>query len=397
MQPAELFERARALLPELLCWRRELHRRAELGFQEHETSAYLAAMLRDMGIALRTGVGGTGIIGVIGSGAPAIGLRGDMDALPILEVSDAPYVSQHPGVMHACGHDGNMTIVLGAARLLSELPDRPAAEFRVLLQPSEENQDAEGKSGAMRLLEEGALQGLDYVIGQHVHSDVPVGQVRISPGYVMASADAFEATITGHGAHGAYPHQSVDPIFLLGQLIPAVQGIVARRIKPQEPAVVTIGAVHAGLAGNVIPERVTLAGTLRAYNPEVRQQLWDELERAFGVVRALGGDYTLKIHGGYPATHNEAMVAETIAAVAREMAGDAAVGAMEPSMGAEDFSLMTQAVPGAMFQTGVALPGPLRPHHNERFDLDEAGLVLGVAVMAAAALRLAERHGKGQG
>lgn len=260
-----------------------------------------------------------------------------------------------------------------------------------MLQPSEENQDADGQSGAMRMLAEGALEGLDYVIGQHVHSDVPVGQVRVSPGYIMASADSFEATLTGRGAHGAYPHQSVDPIFLLGQVIAAVQGIVARRVKPQEPAVVTIGAVHGGLAENVIPERVTLAGTLRAYSPAVRDQLWQELERAMSVARALGGDYTLRIEGGYPATHNDAVVAETIAQVARELGGDEAVAAMEPSMGAEDFGLMTAAVPGAMFQTGVALPGPLRPHHSETFDLDEQGLVLGVAVMAATALRLAER------
>ncbi|NLX37865.1 MAG: amidohydrolase [Chloroflexi bacterium] len=391
MQPAQLMARAQALAPELLRWRRDLHQRAELGFQEHETAAYLASTLEAVGVRVRTGVAKTGLVGALGTGRPAIGLRGDMDALPIVEANDMPHTSRREGVMHACGHDGNMTVVLGAARLLAELTDRPAAEFRFLLQPSEENQDADGKSGAMRMLEEGALEGLDYVIGQHVHSDVPVGQIRISPGYIMASADAFEATITGRGAHGAYPHQSIDPIFLLGQVIPAVQGIVARRVKPQEPAVVTIGAVHSGLAGNVIPERVTLAGTLRAYSPAVRDLLWSELDRALSVARALGGDYTLRIDGGYPATHNNAVVAETIVQVARELAGEGAVGSMEPSMGAEDFSLMAAAVPGAMFQTGVALPGPLRPHHSETFDLDEQGLVLGVAVMAATALRLAER------
>ncbi len=391
MQPAQLMARAQALAPELLRWRRDLHQRAELGFQEHETAAYLASTLEAVGVKVRTGVAKTGLVGALGTGRPAIGLRGDMDALPIVEANDMPHTSRREGVMHACGHDGNMTVVLGAARLLAELTDRPAAEFRFLLQPSEENQDADGKSGAMRMLEEGALEGLDYVIGQHVHSDVPVGQIRISPGYIMASADAFEATITGRGAHGAYPHQSIDPIFLLGQVIPAVQGIVARRVKPQEPAVVTIGAVHSGLAGNVIPERVTLAGTLRAYSPAVRDLLWSELDRALSVARALGGDYTLRIDGGYPATHNNAVVAETIVQVARELAGEGAVGSMEPSMGAEDFSLMAAAVPGAMFQTGVALPGPLRPHHSETFDLDEQGLVLGVAVMAATALRLAER------
>jgi len=391
MQPAQLMARAQALAPELLRWRRDLHQRAELGFQEHETAAYLASTLEAVGVKVRTGVAKTGLVGALGTGRPAIGLRGDMDALPIVEANDMPHTSRREGVMHACGHDGNMTVVLGAARLLAEMTDRPAAEFRFLLQPSEENQDADGKSGAMRMLEEGALEGLDYVIGQHVHSDVPVGQIRISPGYIMASADAFEATITGRGAHGAYPHQSIDPIFLLGQVIPAVQGIVARRVKPQEPAVVTIGAVHSGLAGNVIPERVTLAGTLRAYSPAVRDLLWSELDRALSVARALGGDYTLRIDGGYPATHNNAVVAETIVQVARELAGEGAVGSMEPSMGAEDFSLMAAAVPGAMFQTGVALPGPLRPHHSETFDLDEQGLVLGVAVMAATALRLAER------
>jgi len=388
MTPPDLYQRAQDLLPQLSAWRRDLHAHPELGFEEVRTAAQVAAALKEMGIAVETGVGVTGVVGRLGSGHPAIGLRGDMDALPLQEANDVPYCSENPNVMHACGHDGNTTIVLGAAKLLSTMPSRPAGEIRFLFQPSEENQDSEGKSGAQRMIEDGALEGLDAIVGQHVDSLTPVGRVQLASGYAMASADSFEATIIGSGAHGAMPHTGVDPVYILSHVIQAIHAIVARRIDPIQPAVISIGSVHSGLAGNIIPERVQLNGTIRSFDPEVRKQLWAELERALGVSRALGGDYTLAIQGGYPSTFNHASVADVIAASARDLIGPDGVETMEPTMGAEDFSLMSQKAPAAMFMTGVEIEGDTRQHHNETFDMDERGLAVGAAVMAETTCRL---------
>jgi len=382
-----LYDRAREIQPQLTAWRRTLHQYPELGFEELRTAVVVANALRRMGLSVDTGVGGTGVVARLGEGHPAIGLRGDMDALPIHEGNDVPYASRNEGVMHACGHDGNTTILLGAAKLLCEMDDRPKGEIRFLFQPSEENEDAQGKSGAERMIEAGALDGLDAVIGQHVNSLLPVGQIEVASGYVMAAADSFEATIIGKGAHGAEPHTGVDPIYILGYVIQAINGIVARRIAPTRPAVVTIGAVHSGLAGNVIPERVRMVGTIRSYDPETRQALWDELDQAMAITRALGGDYTLHIQPGYPATCNAQPLVELVRQATTDLAGAAALKELEPQMGAEDFSLMSEVVPGAMFMTGVEIAGDTRLHHSEYFDLDESGLSLGVAVMAETACR----------
>jgi len=394
MRKHNLYQQAQDLLPQLSAWRRDLHAHPELGFEEVRTAAQVAAALEEMGIAVETGVGVTGVVGRLGSGHPAIGLRGDMDALPLQEANDVPYCSQNANVMHACGHDGNTTIVLGAAKLLSTMPDRPAGEIRFLFQPCEENQDAEGKSGAQRMIEDGALEGLDAIVGQHVDSLTPVGRVQLASGYAMASADSFEATIIGSGAHGAMPHTGVDPIYILSHVIQAIHAVVARRIDPIRPAVISIGSVHSGLAGNIIPERVTLNGTIRSFDPNVRQQLLDELEKAFGVARALGGNYELRTQGGYPATFNHASVADVIAASARDVVGPDCVEVMEPTMGAEDFSLMSQQAPAAMFMTGVEIEGDTRQHHNETFDMDERGLAVGAAVMAEASCRLLQSLAK---
>ncbi len=381
-------DKARSIEDLIIAWRRDIHMHPELGFEEVRTSRLVADTLRDMGIEVEVGVGKTGVVARLGEGKPAIGIRADMDALPIQEENNVPYASQTPGVMHACGHDAHTAMLLGVAKMLNEMPDRPAGEIRLLFQPCEEKQDSEGKSGASRMIDDGALQGLDAVIALHVASEDPAGKIEIGSGYLMAAADRFIATITGVGCHGASPHTGVDPIFLQAQVVNAIQGIVSRRVKPIEPAVITIGSIHGGNAHNVIPAEVKLEGTIRSYSEETRQLLHGELDKAFSIVRAMGGDYTLTIKQGYPSLNNHQKVAELIRQVAVESLGEAALKPAEPTMGAEDFAYMIQKAPGAMFFLGARIGDEHRPHHSPVFNIDESVLHIGAAMLAETACRL---------
>jgi amidohydrolase len=389
-----MLERARTLQDQIVAWRREVHMHPELGFQEHRTAQLVADALRAMGLRVETGVGKTGVVGYLGEGRPAVGIRADMDALPLQETNDVPYASQTPGVMHACGHDAHVGILLGVALLLSEMEDRPAGEMRFLFQPCEEAWDDECKSGAQRMIEDGALAGLDAVIALHVDSETTAGKVEIGSGFNSAAVDSFNAIIVGTGCHGAYPHTGVDPIFILAQVINAIHGVRARRINPVRPAVISIGSVHAGEASNVIPNEVRLSGTIRSYDDETRQQLWEELEKALHLARALGGDYELEIQKGFPAVYNDPGVAEIIRQVVEEMVGPEGLHPSEPGMGAEDFSYMAREAPGAMFSLGAQIGQEQRPHHSPIFDVDESVFPLGAAVLAETACRLLKLKGQ---
>jgi amidohydrolase len=388
MEYTNVLERAQELKDQIVAWRRDIHIHPELGFQEYRTAKLVAETLTSMGIEAETGVGITGVVARIGEGRPAIGIRADMDALPILEANEVPYASQTANVMHACGHDAHTAILLGVAKMLNEMPDRPPGEIRLLFQPSEEAQDAEGKSGAIRMIEDGALENLDAVIALHVSSGTPSGKVEIRSGYAMANVDSFYATVLGTGGHGASPHHGTDPIFMFAQLVNVIHGIRARRINPVRPAVISIGAVHAGDATNVIPAEVKLNGTIRSYDDETRKQLRDELEKAFGVVRALGGDYTLRFEDGYDATYNDPAVCELMENVATEMMGADKLHPAEAGMGAEDFGYMTRKAPGAMFFLGAQYDEKSRPHHTPVFDIDEASFPVGAAMLAETTVRL---------
>jgi amidohydrolase len=388
MEYTNVLERANELKDQIVAWRRDIHVHPELGFQEFRTAKLVAETLTSMGIEAETGVGKTGVVARIGEGRPAIGIRADMDALPILEENEVPYASQTPNVMHACGHDAHTAILLGVAKMLNEMPDRPPGEIRLLFQPSEEAQDAEGKSGAIRMIEDGALENLDAVIALHVSSGTPSGKVEIRRGYAMANVDSFYASILGTGGHGASPHQGTDPIFMFAQLVNVIHGIRARRINPIRPAVISIGAVHAGDATNVIPAEVKFNGTIRSYDDETRQQLRDELEKAFGIVRAMGGDYTLRFEDGYDATYNDPDVCKLMEDVATEMIGADKLYPPEASMGAEDFGYMTRKAPGAMFMLGAQYDDKNRPHHTPVFDIDENSFPIGAAMLAETTVRL---------
>lgn len=385
---SSILERARGLQETMVAWRRDIHMHPEISFQEYRTARLVAEALHEMGIEAETGVGKTGVVGRLGEGRPVIGIRADMDALPIHEANDVPYRSQTPGAMHACGHDAHTAILLGVARLLADMPDRPAGEIRFLFQPSEENEDDEGKSGATRMIEDGAMEGVDAVIALHVASGIPAGKIRTGGGYASAAVDSFEATITGEGCHGAYPQYGTDPIYILAQVINAVHGIRARRISPVRAAVISIGSVHGGDANNVIPDSVKINGTIRSFDEETRQKLWDELDRAMSVARALGGDYTLSIRRGYPAMYNDPGVSDLIEQVTIDLFGEEHLYSEETGMGAEDFSYMTRLAPGAMFNLGAKLDSVNRPHHSPIFDLDESVLHIGAAMLAETARRL---------
>ena len=386
-----VMDRAQEIADQIVAWRRDIHQHPELGFQEYRTAKLVAEALTAMGIEAETGVGITGVVARIGEGSPKIGTRADMDALPIQEANATAYASQTPNVMHACGHDAHTAILLGVARILNGMENRPPGEIRLLFQPSEEMQDKEGKSGAMRMIDDGALEGLDHVLALHVASGLESGKVEIRSGYGHANCDSFFATIYGTGGHGAAPHRGTDPVFMLAQLINVIYGITARRIDPTRPAVISIGGIHGGDASNVIPAEITINGTIRSYDDETRVRLRDEVQKAFEMVRSLGGDYKLEFEIGYDAAYNDPEVSDLIREVTVDLLGEGHLQNPEPGMGAEDFGYMTRLAPGAMFMLGAKYDEQNRAHHTPVFDIDEGSFPIGAAILAEAVVRLLER------
>lgn len=387
-----MLDQAKQLLPELIKLRRDFHRHPELNFKETRTARVVAETLQEIGgIRITTGVGKTGVVGEMGHGdGPTIAIRADMDALPITEETGLPFASENPGVMHACGHDAHMAILLGVAHLLKDAFARENLPGRVrfLFQPAEEESDAEGLSGAPRMIADGALEDVDAVIALHVMSTHRAGEVAVASGWFSATVDTFEAWLTARGGHGAYPHEAGDPIWMLGPVLSALHGIVSRRVNPLQPAVVSLGQVHAGTTSNVIPPEVYLHGTLRSFDPAVREQLIAEVERALSVARPLGGDYRLNVQRGYPAGWNSPTVAGWLSKITSDLVGGNALVTQPMGMGAEDFSYMCQQAPGAMFLLGAALAdGVERAHHTNIFNIDETVMPLGAAILAETARR----------
>jgi len=386
-----MLQRAQALRERLIEIRRAIHRQPELGFQEFKTAQLVTDTLTEMGIQVETGVGLTGVVGYLGQGGPTIALRADMDALPIQELNDVPYASQVPGVMHACGHDAHVACLLGAAMLLSETELK--GEVRFIFQPSEEEQDEEGKSGATRMVEDGVMEGVDAVVALHTHVDTLAGTIDLMPGPMMATVDTFRGAILGQACHGAYPHKGTDAIVLAAQVIMAIQTIVSRRIRPLDSGVITVGIIQGGTKTNIVADRVELAGTIRSFKPEIRQQIFGELERAYSVTRALGGDYELKIIPGYPATTNDEALTEFVRRVGVDLLGPDKVGEAKAEMGAEDFSFLAACAPGCFFRLGVGFPDEEpRRGHNPYFDVNEDALPVGAAVLAEVARRYLEQN-----
>lgn len=377
------------MLPGLVADRRYLHENPELGCEEFVTSAFVIDRLKALGVEdIQTGINVTGVTGLIrgtkeGAGRVVL-VRADMDALPILEENDVEYRSKIDGKMHACGHDAHTAILLGLARVLMDRRDQFSGAVKVLFQPSEER----GPGGAKDMIAAGVLENphVDAVFALHMAQDLPLGTISIREGAALASADGFKVTIQGKGGHGAHPDKTVDPVVVGAHLITALQTIVSRNVDPIESAVVTVGALHTGLAGNVIPDTAELVGTVRTLNTDVQTMIVGRLEELVtGLCAAMGATGTLEYQYGVPPTINAAEAAKLIRGVAGTIVGEDKVVSPPPSMGGEDFSYFLMERPGAMFMVGSKNPerGLIWGHHHPKFDIDEDSLAVGLEVMAA--------------
>ena len=386
----ELLERATRFEPELIGLRRHFHQHPELSFQEQRTAAEVAERVAALGYRVRQQVGGHGVVAELENGAgPCVALRADMDALPIQEANEVEYRSINPGVMHACGHDAHMTMLIGAARLLMELRaanELPAGRIRLLFQPAEEASDKENKSGATRMIEAGALKGVDAVFGLHVGGHLKSGTFYLRAGPMMAGNDTFTAHVLGRSAHAARPHEGIDALVLAAHVVLAAQNAVARRIDPFGQGVLSIGMIEGGVAENVVADRVTLRGTLRYFDETIRHTLRTELKNALRVAEALGGKFELDLRNGYPPVVNDVAMTDLAHATIAELFGTQAIGDFEPMLGAEDFALMLREAPGSFLWLGAA-PKRAREHHHPEFDIDETILVKGASALAAFAVQ----------
>jgi len=381
-----MLKRAMELQSKLQAYRRDFHKFPEVGFQEYRTSSRVAEILTTLGCRVRQNVGKTGVVGELGQGLPIVAIRADMDALPLQEENQTDYRSQNPGVMHACGHDAHIAILLGVSELLSKEEKLPGI-VRFLFQPSEEVGDEEGISGAPRMIHDGAMQGgVGMVLALHVSSHIPVGQIHVGGGPSSGGVDTFRASIIGKGGHGARPFETIDPIYLSAHVILALNGIVSRKLNPFDPAVVSIGSIHGGQAENVIPNQVDILGTLRYTRQNVQEQIHAEIKRAFEVAKTMGGDYQLKFELGSPPMINDEKVSGLIKQTAIDMLGSENVLPPENGLGAEDFGSFSELAPGAMFYLGCMFEGDERQHHNSRFDVNDLCLPYGAAILAETAL-----------
>ena len=363
----------------IIGWRRDFHQYPELGFDEHRTSKIIGEALKEMGLAPQMNVGKTGVTADLTFGeGPTIALRADMDALPMQEASGLDFSSKHDGVMHACGHDGHMAMLLGAAKVLTQNGDSFNGTVRFIFQPAEE-----GAGGARYMIEDGCLDGVDEIYGIHVWNYQPVGEVGITDGPVLAAADMFEINIKGIGGHGAAPQGTVDAVVVASHLVQALQTIVSRNTNPLESTVVTIGTISGGHNFNIIADEVTLSGTARAYTEENRNLIKTRMTEIIdGVAKTFGAEISFDYEDGYPPTINHTDPVNKVLKAAERVVGEKA-GMPYLSMGGEDFSYYLQKTPGCFFFVGSA-PNDQKlfetPHHCSHFTMDERALLIGPSI-----------------
>ncbi len=371
----------------MIAWRRYLHAHPELSFEEHETAAFVERTLRSFGDFEIERPTPTSVLARLRGArrGKTVALRADMDALPIQEESDAPYVSTRPGVMHACGHDGHTAMLLGAAQALVERRDSLAGDVRFLFQHAEESPPG----GAQALVEAGAVEGADLVAGVHLLSGLGTGKLSVVPGAVTAAADLFVVDILGRGGHGAFPHETIDPVAIAAQVITSLQHLVSRETDPFDSVVVSVTTVSGGTARNVIPESVRIGGTVRTLAARRREEVRAAIERVVrGVTDAHRAGYAFDYTIGYDPVVNDRQACELIAQGIREELGEAALVEHPPVMGGEDFSAYGAVAPAAFFWVGSGSEelGTTWPHHHPRFDIDESALRHGATVFIRTAL-----------
>jgi len=387
----------------VVAWRRDFHQHPELGYQETRTAGIVAAHLRKLGIDVRTGVAKTGVVGVLRGGkpGPVVALRADMDALPVTEELDVPYASkvkaqwsgQEVGVMHACGHDAHMAMLMGAAEILAGLRDRLPGTVVFLFQPAEESLPTDDLSGAERMVREGVLDNPrpDAIFGLHTFPG-PVGQIGYRAGGQMAAGNTLSITVTGKQTHGGMPWAGVDPIVVASQIVLGLQTIVSRQVDlTQAPAVISIGRISGGVRTNIIPESVLMEGTIRTFDPAMRSDILRRVRQtAEGIAQAAGATATVTITDGYPVTMNDAGLTARMAPTLERVAGRGNARVVPPVMPSEDFSYYAQKVPGLFFLLYGTPPGEdpatAPANHSPRYTVDERALPVGTRALAALAV-----------
>ena len=384
--------------------RRDIHQHPELGNRETRTSKLIADRLRELGIEVKTPVAHTGVIGILRGGKPGrvVALRADMDALPVVEQVDVPFKStvrttfngHDVGVMHACGHDAHVAILLGVAEVLAGIREEIPGTVKFLFQPAEEGAPEGEEGGAKLMVKEGALDNpkVDAVFGLHVTSRYPVGELAYRPGSMMAAVDSFKITVHGKQTHGAYPWLGVDPIVVAAQIVLGLQTIPSRQVDSSlAPSIVTVGAIHGGVRNNIIPDDVEMIGTIRSLDAKMRDDIHARIKRtAEDIARSGGATATVTIDEGYPITYNDLTVTERMAPTLRRVAGPSNVEVVNATLGAEDFSFFQQKVPGLFFWLGTRpkdqTAEQAASNHSPLFYVDESGLELGVRAMAHVAV-----------
>ncbi|GIO19924.1 putative amidohydrolase YhaA [Oceanobacillus oncorhynchi subsp. incaldanensis] len=371
-----IFKEFDANFEEVKNWRRYMHQHPELSFKEEKTAKYIEEKLKSFGLDVQKNIGGHGLISVLEGTQPGkkIALRADFDALPIEDEKETAYKSTNPGVMHACGHDGHTAALLGVAKVVSRYKENLKGSIVFVFQPAEETPPG----GAKFMIEEGILDDVDYVFGAHLASDIPIGKVGVGAGYQMAAVDKFAIDIKGHGGHGARPHDTTDSLVIGTSIVEALQKIVSRQIDPLKSAVVTIGVFQAGNAFNVIPDTARIEGTVRSFDPEVRDKVETEIRSILdGITSAFHAAYELDYLRGYPALFNHLEETDLARDLFKKAFEHENVVEFSPAMGAEDFSYFLEAKPGTYFRVGSRNEDVAThyPHHHPRFDIDERALV----------------------
>lgn len=385
---AELAEREH---PRVIALRRELHQHPELSYQETRTAARVEAELRAAGVQTSRPTA-TSVVGRIRTGrdGPVLVLRADLDALPVQEETGLPYASRHPGVMHACGHDGHAAVLIGVARALASVSEGLAGEVRLVFQHAEEPLP----SGAPELIERGVLDGADAVVGQHLWTPLASGTVAVPAGPLMASTDYFEITIVGRGGHAGLPHEVVDPIAVGAQVVSGLQQLATRVAPPTEPLVVAVTAFSAGEHAAVVPDTATLRGTLRTFDESLRRTVARRIEEiARGTAATYGADARTAVQYGSPAVVNDPALAASAQRIVRTWLGEPALAAVDPVLAGEDFAWYQQHVPGVFFLVGAGPKDrPSYPHHHPRFDIEEQALAVGLRLLLGMALEVCGRR-----
>ncbi|NES04826.1 MAG: amidohydrolase [Okeania sp. SIO2F4] len=381
-------ELATTLAPRLIEIRRHIHSHPELSGQEHQTAAYVAGVLSSCGLHVREAIGKTGVLGELkGSNNTHqwLAIRTDMDALPITERTDLDFASRNLGIMHACGHDVHTTVGLGAAMVLSELGEPLPGNVRFLFQPAEEI-----AQGANWMIKDGALEDVEAILGVHTYPTIPAGSVGIRHGVLTAAADDLELTIIGESGHGARPHEATDAIWIASQVITNLQQAISRTHNPLRPVVLTIGKISGGRAPNVIADRVKMLGTVRSLHPDTHKELPAWIENIVAnVCSSYGAKYELNYRQGVPSVQNDPALTQLVESVALEAWGSDRVTILpEPSLGAEDFSVYLDQVPGMMFRLGVGHKDKHNyPLHHPQFEVDESSIVTCVVILAYSAYK----------